>query len=79
MTESTPILPPAPVEQSPPSNIPAEAEASTTTSNGSRIRRKQPQLLADVLVAEELIAGAPSRNGGRKLTEDRDPWTHNAW
>ncbi|GAA5996596.1 hypothetical protein JCM5350_006756 [Sporobolomyces pararoseus] len=77
MTESTPVLPPTPVEQSPALNTPAEA--STTTSNGSRIRRKQPQLLADVLVAEELIAGAPSRNGGRKLTEDRDPWTHNAW
>lgn len=42
-------------------------------------RRKQPQLLADQLVAEELIEGAPSRNGGRRLEEGRDPWTHNAW
>ena len=44
-----------------------------------RIKRNGPQLLADELVAEERIAGAPSRNGGRLLTEDRDPWTHNAW
>ncbi|BGP22808.1 hypothetical protein JCM10295v2_001699 [Rhodotorula toruloides] len=44
-----------------------------------RARRKQPQLLADQLVAEELIEGAPSRKGGRRLEEGRDPWTHNAW
>lgn len=25
------------------------------------------------------ITGAPTRLGGRILTEDRDPWTHNAW
>ncbi|GAA6012420.1 hypothetical protein JCM11491_004327 [Sporobolomyces phaffii] len=58
-----------------PEATPAVADAQPST----RIRRKAPQLLADELVAEELIAGAPSRNGGRLLTEDRDPWTHNAW
>ncbi|GAA5830321.1 hypothetical protein JCM11251_001306 [Rhodosporidiobolus azoricus] len=40
-------------------------------------RRTKPQALADQI--GELIQGAPSRNGGRFLTEDRDPWTHNAW
>ncbi|GAA5978141.1 hypothetical protein JCM10908_004243 [Rhodotorula pacifica] len=45
----------------------------------ARIRRTEPQLLADQLVADELIKGAPSRNGGRLLTAERDPWTHNAW
>jgi tRNAThr (cytosine32-N3)-methyltransferase len=44
-----------------------------------RIKRTGPQLLHNELVAEELIAGAPSRNGGRLLEEGRDPWTHNAW
>ncbi|SCV66995.1 BQ2448_5641 [Microbotryum intermedium] len=44
-----------------------------------RVRRVGPQLLADELVAEELIAGAPTVKGGRELTTDRDPWTHNAW
>lgn len=56
----------------------ADPEQSTSSAT-PRIRRKAPQLLADELIAEELISGAPSRNGGRKLTEDRDPWTHNAW
>ena len=43
------------------------------------MRRKLPQVMADEVVADELIEGAPSRNGGRLLTDDRDPWTHNAW
>ncbi|GAA5849143.1 hypothetical protein JCM3766R1_006361 [Sporobolomyces carnicolor] len=60
------------------SPLDASPVASTSTAP-PRVRRKAPQLLADELVAEELIAGAPSRNGGRKLTDDRDPWTHNAW
>jgi hypothetical protein len=45
-------------------------------------KRVTRQALSDELRAEEgeeLIPGAPSRNGGRFLTEDRDPWTHNAW
>lgn len=45
----------------------------------ARIPRTEPQVLADQLVADELIKGAPSRNGGRLLTAERDPWTHNAW
>ncbi|KWU46563.1 methyltransferase, partial [Rhodotorula sp. JG-1b] len=45
----------------------------------ARVPRTEPQLLADQLVADELIKGAPSRNGGRLLTAERDPWTHNAW
>lgn len=46
-----------------------------------RIKRTGPQLLDDELVAEEfLVSGAPTRNGGgRLLTGDKDPWTHNAW
>ncbi|GAA5848574.1 hypothetical protein JCM8547_004557 [Rhodosporidiobolus lusitaniae] len=46
-------------------------------------KRTTRQALSDVVGevedGEELIPGAPSRNGGRFLTEDRDPWTHNAW
>ncbi|POY76611.1 hypothetical protein BMF94_0201 [Rhodotorula taiwanensis] len=53
--------------------------SASTASPAPRIRRTEPQLLADQLVAEELIKGAPSRNGGRLLTAERDPWTHNAW
>lgn len=45
----------------------------------ARVPRTEPQPLADQLVADELIKGAPSRNGGRLLTAERDPWTHNAW
>ncbi|KAK4058684.1 hypothetical protein OIO90_000128 [Microbotryomycetes sp. JL221] len=59
-----------------------------------RLKRQNRQLLADELVATTthddnidddhsalhgLIEGAPSKNGGRLLTDDRDPWTHNAW
>lgn len=46
-----------------------QARSETTTSNSS----------GKDLNDEELIRGAPSRNGGRLLTADRDPWTHNAW
>lgn len=55
--------------------ITEEAAASTIPA---RLKRTAPQLLHDEL-GEDLIAGAPSRNGGRLLEEGRDPWTHNAW
>ncbi|BGP13872.1 hypothetical protein JCM10213_002510 [Rhodosporidiobolus nylandii] len=48
-------------------------------------KRQTKQALADEIVAdelkssEELIPGAPSRNGGRFLSAESDPWTHNAW
>ncbi|GAA5894088.1 hypothetical protein JCM8208_002345 [Rhodotorula glutinis] len=62
---------------------PVEPPSSTSTVDGQppqpRARRKLPQVMADEVVADELIEGAPSRNGGRLLTDDRDPWTHNAW
>ncbi|KAK4053104.1 hypothetical protein OIV83_001839 [Microbotryomycetes sp. JL201] len=56
----------------------------------ARQKRQNRQLLADELVAptinltlgerqDDLIKGAPSKNGGRLLTDDQDPWTHNAW
>lgn len=63
--DSVQVLPISPLAEE--SNIPL------------RIKRTGPQLLHNELVAEELIAGAPSRNGGRLLEEGRDPWTHNAW
>lgn len=63
--DSVEVLPISPLAEQ--SNIPL------------RIKRTGPQLLHNELVAEELIAGAPSRNGGRLLEEGRDPWTHNAW
>lgn len=47
----------------------AQARRETETDNSS----------GKDLNEEELIRGAPSRNGGRLLTADRDPWTHNAW
>ncbi|KAM0792501.1 hypothetical protein ACM66B_005173 [Microbotryomycetes sp. NB124-2] len=64
----------------------APAAAAPTT----RQKRQNRQLLADELIAgsstssttthdDDLIKGAPSKNGGRLLTEDQDPWTHNAW
>ncbi|TKA52917.1 hypothetical protein B0A53_04220 [Rhodotorula sp. CCFEE 5036] len=53
--------------------------AAQPATQPARIPRTQPQVLADQLVADELIKGAPSRNGGRLLTAERDPWTHNAW
>ncbi|SGY40606.1 BQ5605_C003g02399 [Microbotryum silenes-dioicae] len=67
------------------SSIVASSSNSIASSSASRkeqpprVRRIGPQLLADELVAEELIAGAPTVKGGRELTTDRDPWTHNAW
>ncbi|GAA5968231.1 hypothetical protein JCM11641_003779 [Rhodosporidiobolus odoratus] len=53
----------------------------STTSPSAPLsgKRQTRQALADELVAEELIQGAPSRNGGRFLTADHDPWSHNAW
>ncbi|GAA5859290.1 hypothetical protein JCM1840_003836 [Sporobolomyces johnsonii] len=69
----------------PPAEIPSPAPSLEETASAqppcssTRPRRTKPQLLADEIRAEELIPGAPSRNGGRLLTEDRDPWTHNAW
>ncbi|GAA5953529.1 hypothetical protein JCM21900_006192 [Sporobolomyces salmonicolor] len=68
----------------PPGIPPAAASLEETASaqpprSSARPRRTKPQPLADEIRAEELIPGAPSRNGGRLLTEDRDPWTHNAW
>ena len=53
--------------------------AAQPAQQPARVPRTEPQLLADQLVADELIKGAPSRNGGRLLTAERDPWTHNAW
>ncbi|KAI5479333.1 hypothetical protein MNV49_003852 [Pseudohyphozyma bogoriensis] len=44
-----------------------------------RIKRDAPQLLADVITADDLISGPPTKLGGRVLTDDRDPWSHNAW
>ncbi|SCZ95856.1 BZ3500_MvSof-1268-A1-R1_Chr8-1g09841 [Microbotryum saponariae] len=67
------------------SSVVASSSSSIASSSASkkeqppRVRRIGPQLLADELVAEELIAGAPTVKGGRELTTDRDPWTHNAW
>ncbi|BGP37942.1 hypothetical protein JCM10449v2_001869 [Rhodotorula kratochvilovae] len=58
---------------------PAAVDDATPSSSTQRIRRTAPQLMADEVGADDLIAGAPSRNGGRLLTDDRDPWTHNAW
>ncbi|GAA5875310.1 hypothetical protein JCM16303_000579 [Sporobolomyces ruberrimus] len=77
MSDSTLDAPQPSLDAPIPSTEPTDAGPDAPPS--SRIRRKAPQLLADEIVAEERIAGAPSRNGGRLLTEDRDPWTHNAW
>lgn len=71
------------IENTPPAEHAAAPAAAADVALASPApqpaRRKQPQLLADQLVAEELIEGAPSRNGGRRLEEGRDPWSHNAW
>ena len=74
--------PDAPAAPGTPALAPPVEPTSTTADHQQpqpRVRRKLPQLLADEVVADELIEGAPSRNGGRLLTDDRDPWTHNAW
>lgn len=44
----------------------------------SKIKRSGPQLLADQLVADELAATAGQAKG-RLLTDEKDPWAHNAW
>ncbi|BGP37897.1 hypothetical protein JCM10449v2_001823 [Rhodotorula kratochvilovae] len=58
---------------------PAAVDDATPSSSSQRIRRTAPQLMVDEVGADDLIAGAPSRNGGRLLTDDSDPWTHDAW
>lgn len=85
-TTTVPLHDSSPVPSPLPSTSTSTAPSPTATPPPSspprkpvRVPRSGPQPLADVLVSEELIAGAPSKNGGRLLTSDRDPWSHNAW
>lgn len=73
LDESLATLQLAPAVPTPSSTLPSSAPPPP-----KRITR---QALSDELRADEegTVPGAPSRNGGRFLTDDSDPWAHNAW
>ena len=48
-----------------------------STDPQPKIRRQGPQILSEELIGDELAAAQPKQ--GRLLTDDRDPWSHNAW
>ncbi|KAM0749693.1 methyltransferase [Meredithblackwellia eburnea MCA 4105] len=51
----------------------------TDNQQQQRIKRTGPQLLTDQLISKEVAQSGSANTTGRILTQDHDPWSHNAW